>query len=178
VQAGFAVPPNYGNLGGPVDGAEVIPPFRVNSPASPALTYLPGTNHSWGQYDSWPVTNGPMVMSYMIRADLPYHYALADAFRVGDAYHHSIMGPTSPNRMYPWTGCFGNVSYLDTGGTDGLGAGPPPTTGLVSTMRTGFSTHSPKFTGREARIRNSRWIGLLRCGHCGRKQVLQAAGVS
>src|SRR5262244_170423 len=28
--AGFSVPPNYGNLGGPSDGADVVPPFRVN----------------------------------------------------------------------------------------------------------------------------------------------------
>src|SRR5215470_3301761 len=27
---GFAVPPNSGNLGGPSNGADVIPPFRVN----------------------------------------------------------------------------------------------------------------------------------------------------
>src|SRR5262252_3272728 len=30
VAAGFGIPPNYGNLGGPADGADVIPPFRVN----------------------------------------------------------------------------------------------------------------------------------------------------
>lgn len=70
--------------------------------------YLPGTDHGWtathnawnqGQYDNWAIQNGPMVMSYMTRDDLPYHYALADAFTVGDNYH-SIMGPTNPNRDY------------------------------------------------------------------------------
>ena len=127
VAAGFGVPPNYGNLGGPADGVEVIPPFRVN-PASVSpgltslgLTYLPGTDHGWGathacwnqgQYDKWAITNGPMAMSYMTREDIPYHYALADAFTVGDAYHCSIMGPTNPNRMYLWSGCVGNVNYL------------------------------------------------------------------
>ena len=51
--AGFAVPPNYGTLGGPADGVSVIPPFRVNpesiSPGltSLGLTYFPGTDHSW-----------------------------------------------------------------------------------------------------------------------------------
>src|SRR5580704_894280 len=30
VAAGFAVPPDFGTLGGPSDGAPVIPPFRVN----------------------------------------------------------------------------------------------------------------------------------------------------
>ena len=53
VAAGFAVPPNSGTLGGPADGVDVIPPFRVNpesvSPGltSLGLTYLPGTDHSW-----------------------------------------------------------------------------------------------------------------------------------
>ena len=71
-----------------------------------------------------------MAMSYMTRDDLPYHYALADAFTVGDAYHCSIMGPTNPNRCYLWTGSIGNVSYLGSGGTDGLGAGPVTYNGL------------------------------------------------
>jgi len=140
VAAGYGVPPNSGNLGGPSDGVDVIPPFRVNpNGANPGLTYLPGTNHSWeathgcwnqGQYDSWPLTNGPMVMSYMTRKEIPYHYALADAFTVGDAYFCSIMGPTNPNRMYLWSGCVGNVNYLGSGGTDGLGAGPATSNGL------------------------------------------------
>ena len=145
VAAGFGVPPNYGTLGGPSNGVDVIPPFRVNPDAvspglqSLGLTYLPGTDHGWGathsawdqgQYDNWANQNGPMVMSYMTRDDLPYHYALADAFTVGDAYHCSIMGPTNPNRCYLWTGCIGNVSYLGSGGTDGLGAGPVTYNGL------------------------------------------------
>jgi phospholipase C len=145
VAAGYGVPPNYGNLGGPADGADVIPPFRVNPAAistglkSLGLSYLPGTDHGWGathagwnegQYDSWAVTNGPMVMSYMTREDLPYHYALADAFTVGDAYHCSIMGPTNPNRTYMWSGCIGNLNNLGAGGTDGHGAGPMTYNGL------------------------------------------------
>jgi phospholipase C len=145
VAAGFAVPPDFGTLGGPSDGAPVIPPFRVNprsvSPGltSLGLTYLPGTDHGWagthaawnqGQYDNWAVQKGPMAMSYMTRDDLPYHYALADAFTVGDAYYCSIMGPTNPNRCYLWTGSVGNVSYLGSGGTDGVGGGPVTSNGL------------------------------------------------
>jgi phospholipase C len=145
VAAGFAVPPNSDDLGGPADGVEVVPPFRVNpnsvSPGlkSLGLTYLPGTGHGWagthaawnnGQYDQWAAHQGPMAMSYMTREDIPYHYALADAFTVGDAYYCSIMGPTNPNRMYLWTGCVGNVNYLGAGGTDGKGAGPVTYNGL------------------------------------------------
>jgi len=145
VAAGFSVPPDYGSLGGPSDGVPVVPPWRVNPDAvspgltSLGLTYLPGTDHGWGathsawnngQYDNWANQNGPLVMSYMTRDDLPYHHALADAFTVGDAYFCSIMGPTNPNRYYLWSGCIGNVNYLGSGGTDGLGAGPVTYNGL------------------------------------------------
>ncbi len=145
VAAGYGVPPYSGSLGGPANGAYVIPPFRVNPASISAgldtlgLTYFPGTNHGWqnthecwnqGQHDSWPQVNGPMVMSYLTREDIPYHYALADAFTVGDDYHSSIMGPTNPNRTYLFSGCVGNLDNLGSGGTDGLGAGPMTGNGL------------------------------------------------
>jgi phospholipase C len=134
---GFGVPP--GSVGGPADGVDVVPPFRVNpNSVSPGLkniggTYLPGTGHSWGaiheawnqgQYDNWANRQGPMAMNYMTRDDVPYHSTLADAFTVGDAYFCSAMAPTNPNRDYLWTGCIGNLSNLGPGGTDGKGAGP------------------------------------------------------
>src|SRR5215475_3804396 len=90
VANGFGVPPNFGNLGGPANGAEVIPPFRVNpNSVSPGLkslggVYMPGTDHSWagihaawnnGQYDNWAIQKGPMAMVYFTRDDLPYHFA-------------------------------------------------------------------------------------------------------
>ena len=143
IAAGFSVPP--GNFGGPANGVDVIPPFRVNpesvSPGlkSLGLTYFPGTDHSWagihaawnqGQYDNWPAQLGPIAVSYMTRDDIPYHCALADAFTVGDAYFCSAMGPTNPNRDYLFSGCIGNVNYLGAGGTDGLGAGPVTYNGL------------------------------------------------
>src|SRR5262245_13706452 len=135
---GCSVPP--GNVGGPSDAVDVIPPFRIDPKSvSPNLkdtggTWLPGTGHSWsgihkawnqGHYDKWAVQQGPMAMTYMNREDVPYHCALADAFTVGDAYFCSVMGPTNPNRDYMWTGCIGNLdkSTLPKG-TDGHGAGP------------------------------------------------------
>jgi phospholipase C len=143
IAAGFAVSPS--SVGGPADGADVVPPFRVNPDSiSPGLTtlggtYFNGTGHGWngthaawnnGQYDQWAIQKGPIAMSYMNRADLPYHYALADAFTVGDAYFCSIMGPTNPNRTYLWSGCVGNLSNLGPGGADGQGAGPMTYNGL------------------------------------------------
>ena len=45
----------------------------------------------------------------------PFHYALADAFTLCDAYHCSLIGSTDPNRFYLWTGSTGGV---------GTGGGP------------------------------------------------------
>jgi phospholipase C len=43
-------------------------------------------------------------MGYYERADLPYYYALADAFTICDGYHCSVMGPTHPNRLMAVSG--------------------------------------------------------------------------
>jgi phospholipase C len=48
-----------------------------------------------------------------LRSDIPFHYALADAFTVCDAYFSSIPGPTHPNRAYLMTGT------IDPTGTQG-----------------------------------------------------------
>ena len=54
-----------------------------------------------------------MTMGYHVRDDIPFHYALADAFTVCDNYFCSIPGNTHPNRMYLMTGM---VDPLGTGG--------------------------------------------------------------
>jgi phospholipase C len=54
-------------------------------------------------------------MAHLTRNDIPFHYALADAFTICDAYHCSLLGPTDPNRYYMWTGWVGN---------NGAGGGP------------------------------------------------------
>jgi phospholipase C len=41
-----------------------------------------------------------LTMGYYTRADLPYYYAVADAFTICDHYFCSVMGPTDPNRLY------------------------------------------------------------------------------
>jgi phospholipase C len=67
-------------------------------------------HRSWngGAMDQWVNThiaadgplNGPVTMGHYNRADIPVHYALADAFTVCDHYFSSVMGPTNPNRLY------------------------------------------------------------------------------
>ena len=46
-------------------------------------------------------------MGYYMRAELAFHYALADAFTVCDAYHCSLQGGTNPNRLFLWSGSNG-----------------------------------------------------------------------
>jgi phospholipase C len=60
------------------------------------------TTHTSTQYEG--PANGLVTMGYHTRADIPYHYALADAFTICDGYHCSIMGPTHPNRLMSISG--------------------------------------------------------------------------
>ena len=47
---------------------------------------------------------GVMTMGYYRRSDLPFYYALADAFTICDNYHCSALGPTDPNRLMAMSG--------------------------------------------------------------------------
>jgi phospholipase C len=65
------------------------------------------SNHdAWngGHNDGWVHSKSPLTMGYFTRADLPFHYALADAFTICDNYRCSIMAATGPNRTYLWSG--------------------------------------------------------------------------
>ena len=48
--------------------------------------------------------HGVLTMGYYRRTDLPFYYALADAFTLCDNYHCSVMGPTHPNRLMALSG--------------------------------------------------------------------------
>jgi phospholipase C len=70
-------------------------------------------DHSWtgdhearngGRWDNWVAAKTEETMGYFTRDEIPFQYAVADAFTICDGYHQAIMGPTSPNRMYFWTG--------------------------------------------------------------------------
>jgi len=90
-------------------------PFHLDtSQVNGACTH--DISHDWvPQHQSW--NNGNMegfvnsrlpinasdailAMGYYTRADLPYYYALADAFTICDSYFCSVIGPTDPNRLY------------------------------------------------------------------------------
>ncbi|WP_225728147.1 MULTISPECIES: phosphocholine-specific phospholipase C [unclassified Nocardia] len=73
------------------------------------------THQAWadGAYHSWIAAKSEMTMGYFTEADIPFHRALAQAFTLCDNYFCSIQGPTTPNRLYHWTGT------IDPGGTLG-----------------------------------------------------------
>jgi phospholipase C len=105
------------------DGTRDILPFRPSA-ANLGLQFLEDLPHGWndtqaawnhGKYDQWIPAKSAVAMAYLTRQDIPFHYALADAFTICDAYHCSFMGSTDPNRYYMWTGYTGN---------DGAGGGP------------------------------------------------------
>ncbi len=107
------------------DGSTIVPPFRPEVPGDDlALTFIEDLDHTWngthqmfngGNWDQWLPAKTTTCMAHMERSDLPFHYALADAFTVCDGYHCSMLGPTDTNRYYMWTGWDGN---------DGKGGGP------------------------------------------------------
>ncbi|WP_294332403.1 phosphocholine-specific phospholipase C [uncultured Sphingomonas sp.] len=61
-----------------------------------------------GRYDRWGHTGElhNRLLHYG-PGDLPFYYALADAFTVCDAYHCSTMTQTYPNRLHLFSGCNG-----------------------------------------------------------------------
>jgi phospholipase C len=105
------------------DGSSYVLPFHPGAPDL-GLQFLEDLAHDWttthaawnqGQNDQWVPNKGATTMAHLTRSDIPFHYALADAFTVCDAYHCSLLGPTDPNRYHMWTGWVGN---------DGRGGGP------------------------------------------------------
>src|SRR5580693_4245507 len=66
----------------------------------------PGDHEAWngGQWNNWVPAKTEETMGYFTRNEIPFQYAVADAFTICDGYHQAIMAPTSPNRMYFWTG--------------------------------------------------------------------------
>ena len=110
----------------PGSASSVLPfhPAAQSPGQSLGLTFLQDLPHDWtsthaalngGLNNQWVPSKGSTSMAYLTREDIPFHYQLADAFTICDAYHCSILGATDPNRYYLWTGWVGN---------DGSGGGP------------------------------------------------------
>jgi phospholipase C len=100
---------------------ETYAPFRLDLKDSRA-TWMSSLPHSWtnqvdarnnGKHDGWleakksgnkDYAELPLTMGYYNREDIPFYYALADAFTVCDHNFCSSLTGTSPNRCFFWTG--------------------------------------------------------------------------
>lgn len=100
---------------------DTFAPFRLDIKNS-KITWMGSLPHSWtnqvdarneGKYDKWlhvkksgaeAYKHMPLTMGYYTREDIPFYYALADAFTVCDQNFCSSLTGTTPNRLYFWTG--------------------------------------------------------------------------
>jgi phospholipase C len=94
------------------DGAREIAPYHLDTATTSAMR-VPGTPHSFrdaqaawnqGKFGFWPKFKTRYAMGHYRRADLPYQFALAEAFTICDAYHCSVTTGTDPNRIMFWSG--------------------------------------------------------------------------
>ena len=103
------------------EAKETYAPFRLNIKDT-KVTWMGSLPHSWtdqvdafnkGRMDQWLTAKRPgnklyrhmpLTMGYYTREDIPFYYALADAFTVCDQHFCSSFTGTTPNRLYLWTG--------------------------------------------------------------------------
>ena len=92
---------------------KVIAPFHLNTQQTFDVMRVAGTPHTWpnaqyawnhGILEAWPTHKQNHSMGYYKEADIPFQFALANAFTICDAYHSSFQGGTNPNRVFAWTG--------------------------------------------------------------------------
>lgn len=100
---------------------ETYAPFRLDIKNTKA-TWMDSLPHSWrnqvnarndGKFDKWlenkrnsipEYADMPLTLGYHTREDIPFYYALADAFTVCDQNFCSSLTGTNPNRLFFWTG--------------------------------------------------------------------------
>jgi phospholipase C len=107
----------------PDDVGGYVLPFHPQAP-NLGMQFIEDLQHDWttthlawnnGNYDQWVPAKTHLTMAHLQRADIPYHFALADAFTICDGYHCALLGPTDPNRYHMFSGWVGN---------SGAGGGP------------------------------------------------------
>ncbi|SHM59758.1 phospholipase C [Chitinophaga jiangningensis] len=104
-------------------------PFRFDMKGS-KVTWMGSLPHSRasqvdayneGKYDKWLLAKKsgnkdyaamPLTLGYFSRQDIPFNYAMADAFTVCDQNFCSAMTSTTPNRSFFWTG---KITHEDNG---------------------------------------------------------------
>lgn len=118
---------------------ESYAPFRLDIKNTRA-TWMGSLPHGWkdmvyarndGKMDTWleakkagnpEYRHMPLTMGYYNREDIPFYYALADAFTVCDHHFCSSLTGTSANRSYFWSGTIReeprnaeSVAHVDNG---------------------------------------------------------------
>lgn len=87
-------------------------PFHIDIEKT-KITWQGGLPHGWkdqsaarnkGKYDHWIPQKTSMTMGHYQRSDVPFYYALADAFTICDHNFCSSLTGTTPNRLFFWTG--------------------------------------------------------------------------
>ncbi|WP_231855599.1 phosphocholine-specific phospholipase C [Tsukamurella pseudospumae] len=103
----------------PTRSGLTVPPFPVRSAAHRQgmdAENIDALDHTWkggqaalagGWHDGWIAAKTDSTMAYYDRADIPFHYALADAFTICDHYYCSSPTSTSPNRNFFFSGTTG-----------------------------------------------------------------------
>jgi phospholipase C len=110
---------------------ETYAPFRLDAQRTNA-TWLGSLPHSWtdqndakngGDHDKWLIAKPasqkdpagmPLTMGYYSREDLPFYYALADAFTICDQHFCSSLTGTTPNRLFLWSGTIREKQNADS----------------------------------------------------------------
>ena len=102
------------------DGLSAVGPFHLDSGATSAETMFSldhswkGSHARWKHHDAWVPAKTPLTMGYFTRSDLPFYYALADAFTICDGYYCSIFSQTNPNRLFLFSGTSGLAAGDDS----------------------------------------------------------------
>ena len=110
---------------------ETCAPFHLDIKDSKA-TWMNSLPHAWsnqvdarngGKYDKWLDSKHsgqeeyaamPLTMGYYNRKDIPFYYALADAFTICDQHFCSSLTGTTPNRLFFWSGTIREEQHGDS----------------------------------------------------------------
>jgi len=94
------------------DDDGVVLPYHLDETVGNAQR-TPGTPHGFidgqyaydqGRYGQWPAFKQRWSMGHYTEQELPFQFALAEAFTVCDAYFCSLHSGTNPNRLFAFTG--------------------------------------------------------------------------
>ncbi|WP_219209960.1 phosphocholine-specific phospholipase C [Variovorax boronicumulans] len=93
-------------------GSATCLPFHYDTTRTSAQRTT-GMAHSWadgqqawngGRMNQWVAAKTARALGHYKESDMPFQFALANAFTVCDAYHCSELTGTNSNRLFLWTG--------------------------------------------------------------------------